>query len=172
MKKCILALALTLAFSLAALAQSSYGGSSSQSQSSAQPSSSAQSSTAQSDTSMEKSKTSSSGKEHGVTGCLEQGSSPGTYVIKNSKHPEGVQVSYSGSEDLSKHVGHKVKATGSMSGSTLNATDVKHISETCSVSGGGEASSGRHHHGSEAGTSGTSGTESGTGTSTNPPAPK
>ncbi len=133
MKKCILALTLTFAFSLAAFAQSSYGGQSSKSESSAQPSSTAQSST------MDKTST-SSGKEKGVTGCLEQGSSAGSYVIKNAKHPDGVQVSYSGSEDLSKHVGHKVKATGTMSGGTLNATDVKHISESCSVS----AASGGH----------------------------
>ena len=166
MKKCISALALALAFSLAAFAQSSYGGNSSQSQSSAQPSSSAQS-----DSSMDKTKT-STGKEKGVTGCLEQGTSPGSYVIKNAKHPEGVQVSYSGSEDLSKHIGHKVHATGSMSGSTLNATNVKHISETCNV-GGGEASSGHHHQGSEAGASGTgAGTETGTGTNTGTQTPK
>ncbi len=151
MKKCILALTLTFAFSLAAFAQSSYGDQSSKSQSSAQPSSSGQSST-----DMEKTPT-SSGKEKGVTGCLEQGSSAGSYVIKNAKHPDGIQVSYSGSEDLSKHVGHKVKATGSMSGGTLNATDVKHISETCSVS----ATSGghKHHAGSSA-------------TETSTPAPK
>ena len=164
MKKSILALALTLAFSLAAFAQSSYGGSSSQSKSSS----------AQSDNSMDKSQTSSnSGKEKGVTGCLEQGSSPGSYVIKNAKHPEGVQVSYSGSEDLSKHVGHKVHATGSMSGGTLNATNVKHISETCSVGGSGEAATGHHHHGSEAGASGTgAGTETGPNGGTGNPSPK
>lgn len=156
MKKSILALAVILAFSLAAVAQSSYGGSSSKSQSSAQPSSSAQSSTAPSDSSMDKSKT-STGKEKGITGCLEQGSTPGSYLIKDKKHPEGVQVSYSGSEDLSKHIGHKVHATGAMSGDTLNATNVKHISETCNV--GGEASTG-HHHGSQAGTE--------TGTGANP----
>ncbi len=159
MKKSILAVAVILAFSLAAVAQSSYGGSSSQSQSSAQPSSSAQSDSSmnkgQSD--MDKTKT-STGKEKGITGCLEQGTSPGSYLIKDKKHPEGVQVSYSGSEDLSKHVGHKVHATGTMSGGTLNATNVKHISETCNVSG--EASTGKHHHGAEAGTE--------TGTGTNP----
>ncbi len=160
MKKSILALAVILAFSLAAVAQSSYGGSSSQSQSSAQPSSSAQSSTAQS-SDMDKTKT-STGKEKGITGCLEQGTAPGSYVIKDKKHPEGVQVSYSGSEDLSKHVGHKVHATGTMSGDTLNATNVKHISETCNVSGGGEASTGRHHHGAEAGATGNPSTETGT----------
>ncbi len=156
MKKSILAFAVILAFSLAAVAQSSYGGSSSQSQSSAQPSSNTQSSTAQS-SDMDKTKT-STGKEKGITGCLEQGSTPGSYVIKDKKHPEGVQVSYSGSEDLSKHIGHKVHATGTMSGDTLNATNVKHISETCNVSG--EASTGKHHHGAEAGTE--------TGTGTNP----
>jgi hypothetical protein len=36
-----------------------------------------------------------------------------------------------------------VKVTGSMSGDTLNASAVKHISETCSV---GSASSGKHSH--------------------------
>ncbi len=159
MKKSILALAVILAFSLAAVAQSSYGGSSSQSQSSAQqPSAQPDSSMSKSQSDMDKTKT-STGKEKGITGCLEQGTSPGSYVIKDKKHPEGVQVSYSGSEDLSKHVGHKVHATGAMSGDTLNATNVKHISETCNVSGG-EASMGRHHHGTEAGTE--------TGTGSNP----
>lgn len=167
MKKSILALALTLAFSLAAFAQSSYGSSSQQPQTSAQPSSS----TAQSDSSMDKSKT-STGKEKGITGCLEQGSTPGSYVIKDKKHPEGVQVSYSGSEDLSKHVGHKVHATGSMSGDTLNATNVKHISETCNMSGGGEAATGHHHHGSEAGASNPSGTETGTNPNSGTQTPK
>ncbi len=157
MKKSILALALTLAFSLAAFAQSSYGGSSSQSRSSAQP----PSSTAQSNSSMDKSQT-STGKEKGITGCLEQGTSPGSYIIKNAKHPEGVQVSYNGSEDLSKHIGHKVHASGTLSGDTLNATNVKHISETCTVGGGGEAATGHHHGSSNTG----AGTE--TGTSTNP----
>lgn len=162
MKKCILALTLTFAFSLAAFAQSSYGDQSSKSQSSAQPSSSAQSSTSTDKTST------SSGKEKGVTGCLEQGSSAGSYVIKNAKHPDGIQVSYSGSEDLSKHVGHKVKATGNLSGDTLNATDVKHISETCSVG----ASSGGHKHSSSKttgeGTDTGMNTKSGSTTSPNP----
>lgn len=156
MKRSILSLALILGVSLAAYAQNPYGGSSSQSRSSAQPSSSAQS-----DNGMDKTKT-SSGHERGVTGCLEQGSAPGSYVIKNAKHPEGVQVSYSGSEDLSKHIGHKVHATGAMSGDTLNATNVKHISETCSVGGGDSASSGRHHHD-------TGSNPAGTGTSTGAP---
>ena len=156
MKRSILALALTLAFSLAVFAQSSYGGNDSQSKSSAQ-----------SDSSMDKSQTSTT-KDHGVTGCLEQGSAPGSYLIKNAKHPDGVQVSYSGSEDLSKHVGHKVHATGTMSGDTLNATNVKHISEKCSV--GDTASGGHHHHGDMG-----NGSNSETGTSgntNNPPSPK
>ncbi len=163
MKKCILAFALTLAFSLVSVAQGTSSGTSS---------SSGQSDTAKTKTSSDKT-AASSGKEKGVTGCLEQGTSPGTYVIKNAKHPDGVQVSYSGSEDLSKHVGHKVKATGSMSGGSLNATDVKHISETCSV---GQASNGghKHHHkasGESGSSSGMSGSSSGSssGTGTNPP---
>ncbi len=157
MKKSILALAVILAFSLAALAQSSYGGSSSQSSTQPSPSAQSDSSMSKSPSDMDKTKT-STGKEKGITGCLEQGTSPGSYVIKDKKHPEGVQVSYSGSEDLSKHVGHKVHASGSMSGDTLNATNIKHLSETCNVSGG--AASSGHHHGAEAGS--TSGAETGT----------
>ncbi len=163
MKNWILAFALTLAFSMFAMAQ----GSSSSSASGSQATTSKKSST----TSSEKTAT-STGKEKSVTGCLEQGSSAGTYTIKNAKHPNGVNVSYSGSEDLSKHVGHKVKATGSMSGDTLNATDVKHISEHCAVGGAGEASTGstghKHHaggmsSGSSSGAS-TGGTTGGTST--------
>ncbi len=154
MKKCMLALGLALVFSLVAVAQTS-NTSSSGSQSAT---------TSNSSSSTDKTAT-SSGKEKGVTGCLEQGSSPGTYVIKNAKHPEGVQVSYSGSEDLSKHVGHKVHATGSMSGDTLNATNVKHISETCSV---GETAGGhKHHHGDM--TNSSTGNTSTSGTSTTNP---
>ena len=136
MKKSLLAIAVVMAFALTMAAQTA---------------------DTSSKTSTDKTATSTS-KDHGaVTGCLEQGSSAGTYVIKNAKHPDGVQISYSGSEDLSKHVGHKVKATGSMSGDTLNATNVKHISETCSV--GNTASSG-HKHGdmNNSSTGNTSGT--------------
>lgn len=159
MKKSILAVALTLAFSLAAFAQSSYGGSSSTS--------------GQSTAKTSKTRTSaSSGKEHAVTGCLEQGASTGSYVIKNAKHPDGVQVSYSGSEDLSKHVGHKVKAMGSMSGSTLNATDVKHISETCSVSGGEASMSHGHQHDTSTKGTSTSNPDTGTKPDSSAPAPK
>jgi hypothetical protein len=187
MKKWMLAFALTLAFSLVAVAQSDSGSSASGSQTSSgstastpgQSSSGSTSSTGSMGTSStsstdKSSASSTSGKSEHLTGCLEQGSTPGTYMLKDSKHPEGVQLSYSGSEDLSKHVGHKVKVTGSMSGDTLNATNVKHISETCSV---GSASSGKHHHdkasgsSSDMGTSGTSTSGSSTanpGTSSNP----
>lgn len=147
MKKSLLAMAVILAFALASAAQTG-----------------STSSNATSTGKTDKSATSSGKSGHGVVGCLEQGSSPGTYVIKNAKHPEGVQVSYSGSEDLSKHVGHKVKATGSMSGDTLNATNVKHISETCNV--GSESASGghKHHHGDMSNSSTGSGTGSTSGT--------
>ena len=167
MKKWMLAFALTLAFSLVSVAQSGSSSSASgQSSSGAGSSASTPSSTSSDQSagsmgaagSTEKSST-SSGKSQHLTGCLEQGSTPGTYVLKDSKHPEGVQVSYSGSEDLSKHVGHKVKASGTMSGDTLNATNVKHISETCSM---GSASSGKHDHSKASSSSDTSAPKSDT----------
>jgi hypothetical protein len=103
--------------------------------------------------SSDQSSTSSGKHAKGEVGCLEQGSTPGTYMLKDAKHPNGIAVSYSGSEDLSKHVGHKVKVSGTMSGDTLNATNVKHISETCTPESAG--TSHKHHH--EAGASSGSG---------------
>ena len=49
-----------------------------------------------------------------VTGCLNSDSSGG-YTITNGRYKNGMKVT--GSDDLSKHVGHKVQLTGSKSGS-------------------------------------------------------
>ena len=168
MKNWMLAFALTLAFSLVSVAQTSSNPSPADSQSGAAATSNTGSTSSGAMGSSDQSSTSSGKKAKSEVGCLEQGSTPGTYMLKDAKHPNGIAVSYSGSEDLSKHVGHKVKVSGTMSGDSLNATNVKHISETCSV--GGSASSGKHSHGStDTSTSGASSSPSSTGTGTTNP---
>lgn len=47
-------------------------------------------------------------KEHALTGCLSEGTSPGTYVLTHGKHKTMV----TGSDELKNHVGHEVKLTG------------------------------------------------------------
>ncbi|HEV2115616.1 MAG TPA: hypothetical protein VGR48_06305 [Terriglobales bacterium] len=47
-------------------------------------------------------------KEHSLTGCLSEGTSPGTYVLERGKHKTMV----TGSDELKSHVGHEVKLTG------------------------------------------------------------
>lgn len=47
-------------------------------------------------------------KEHSMTGCLSEGTSPGTYVLTRGKHKTMV----TGSDELKNHVGHEVKLTG------------------------------------------------------------
>jgi len=47
-------------------------------------------------------------KEHSLTGCLSEGTSPGTYVLTHGKHKAMV----TGSDELKNHVGHEVKLTG------------------------------------------------------------
>lgn len=51
-------------------------------------------------------------KEHSMTGCLEQGSAPDTYMLTNlEKGPKSVGI-VSSTAKLAPHVGHKVAITG------------------------------------------------------------
>ena len=47
-------------------------------------------------------------KEHSLTGCLSEGTSPGTYTLTHGKRKTMV----TGSDELKNHVGHEVKLTG------------------------------------------------------------
>jgi len=51
-------------------------------------------------------------KEHSMTGCLEKGTTPDTYMLTNlEKGPKSVGI-VSSSANLAPHVGHKVEITG------------------------------------------------------------
>ena len=102
-------------------------------------------------------KTTKSGKKGStLTGCLS--GEQGAYMLKRKN---GKEVAVSGSDDLSKHVGHEVKLHGSWeksaegsekteasagkkSGRTFNVTSIDHISDTCPAAG--MAAGGGHHH--------------------------
>lgn len=104
-------------------------------------------------------KMSKSGKKkgHTLTGCLS--GEQGAYMLKSKN---GKEVAVTGSDDLSKHVGHEVKlhgaweksaegsekteaSAGAKSGRTFNVTSIDHISDTCTASSAA-ASGGHHHH--------------------------
>jgi hypothetical protein len=51
-------------------------------------------------------------KEHSMTGCLEKGSAPDTYMLTNlEKGPKSVGI-VSSTANLAPHVGHKIEITG------------------------------------------------------------
>jgi len=110
MKKLSILLALCVAFSLAAVAQSE--SSSGSSQGSTGASSSDQTTTTKTTKKSKKSSTSEMGaaKEHTVTGCLSGPNDEGVYVLKNGRYKKGLEVG--GNDELKNHVGHKVKLTG------------------------------------------------------------
>jgi hypothetical protein len=53
------------------------------------------------------------------TGCIAE--IDGKYMLKNKKHPEGVELM--SSDDLKPHVGHKVSVTGMMQGDSAMSGD-------------------------------------------------
>jgi hypothetical protein len=69
------------------------------------------------DSSMKKSD--AMGKQMTMTGCVAE--KDGKYVLKNKKHPDGVELM--SSDDLKPHVGHKVSVTGMMQGDSAMAGD-------------------------------------------------
>lgn len=146
MKKFVLLLAFAVAFSLAGFAQA--GTESSQG---------TQGTESQSTTKAHKGKH-AAGTETGaaastkgahLTGCIAKDASGSGYMLTNGRYKKGVEVK--SSEDLSAHVGHEVKLTGSWekptSGEaggagakgetmrTFNATNVQHVSDTCKAGG-------------------------------------
>jgi hypothetical protein len=149
-------LALCFAFSLAMMAQDNMG---SMGQSTDQ-------------TTTTKTKTKHKGgmaKEHSMTGCLSEGTSPGTYTLTHGKRKTMV----TGSDELKNHVGHEVKLTGmwekgamaesNESAATENAekktgkeerefkvSNITHIADTCTA---GAAKKGKKAKG-EAGSTG------------------
>jgi hypothetical protein len=85
------------------------------------------------------------GKQMTITGCIAEKN--GKYMLKNKKHPEGVELM--SSDDLKPHVGHKVSVTGMMQGdsamsgdkmsndsmamSGFKVTSMKMVSEQCTM---------------------------------------
>lgn len=144
MKKWILGVALTLAFSLAAVAETS-------------GQSSTSSGMSQSDTGTTKAKKGKKAesadtgmaKETHITGC--QGGSEGAYTITNGRYKKGVAVTPASGVDLKPHVGHEVKLTGTWQKTgdteTFNATKVEHISDTCTATAGAATGKGKKKKG-------------------------
>lgn len=89
-------------------------------------------------------------KEHTLTGCLSEGTSPGTYELTHGKHKTMV----TGSDELKNHVGHEVKLTGTWEAGAMaegsesaateqaekktgkeekefKASNITHIADTC-----------------------------------------
>jgi hypothetical protein len=84
-------------------------------------------------------------KEHSMTGCLANGTAPGSFMLTNlTSGPKQVGI-VSSSANLTPHVGHKVEITGTAvpakqaeadpnvpkSPHYMNVTGVKMISTTC-----------------------------------------
>jgi hypothetical protein len=69
------------------------------------------------DSSMKKSD--AMGKQMTITGCIAE--KDGTYMLKNKKHQDGVELM--SSDDLKPHVGHKVSVTGMMQGDSAMSGD-------------------------------------------------
>jgi hypothetical protein len=139
MKKLGMLLALCFAFTLAMMAQDNMG-------------SMGQSTDQTTTTKTTKHKGMKGAKEHSMTGCLSEGTSPGTYVLTHGKHKTMV----TGSDELKNHVGHEVKLTGmwergamaesNESAATENAekktgkeehefkvSNITHIADTCTA---------------------------------------
>ena len=55
----------------------------------------------------------SAGKEHTMTGCLQKGSEPGTWVVQNTEAKGPKMIGILESKDkLEAHAGHKIAITG------------------------------------------------------------
>jgi hypothetical protein len=96
-----------------------------------------------SDPSMKKSD--SMGKQMTMSGCVAE--KDGKYMLKNKKHPDGVELM--SSDDLKPHVGHKISVTGMMQGDSamsgdgmskdnmamagFKVTSMKMVSEQCTL---------------------------------------
>ncbi len=132
MKKLLLLLAVVVAFSFTAVAQDQ---------------TSTTQTTTQTTTKTKKSKKgeAKAAKETTVEGCLAAGTEPNTWTLtKGKKSYEVTGI------DLSQHVGHEVKVTGTMekekpaagekkAGKELKATNVEHVADTCTTASAAKA---------------------------------
>jgi len=78
----------------------------------------------------------SAAKTSTITGCVSKSAgTDGSYTIANGRYKNGVAVT--GSDDISKHAGHKVQLAGNWTtpGKSFEETKIKHVSETCTVAG-------------------------------------
>ncbi len=72
-----------------------------------------------------------------ITGCLNKADTAGQYALTDSTTGAKKTVVASSGVDLEKHAAnHTVKLTGTMSddGQTFTATNVEHVSDTCTAS--------------------------------------
>jgi hypothetical protein len=85
-------------------------------------------------------KSMSSSGSRTTTGCIEK--SGDSYMLKNGRYKNGVKVT--GSDDLSAHVGHTVKLTGSWTtpGQEFSETKVDMVSDTCKMGGNSMSATG------------------------------
>ena len=160
MRKALLCIAVLLAFGLTAVAQDTgTSGQSSTSTTTTKTTKTKRSKKAASDTSAAGETGASAAKTSTITGCIEK--SGDDYMIKNGRHKKGVKVT--GSDDLSAHVGHTVKLTGTwasasaasttgtgetkgggtkMANREFNETKVDMVSESCTT-GASKSASGK-----------------------------
>src|SRR5205814_730405 len=105
MKRTILLLVTAALFAVAAIAQSTNTGGTSAPANTKPAKSGAKASTA---------KPGAAGKSatSTVTGCLNGPNAENAYMLTNGRYKKGLEVGMPGSDELSKHVGHKVKLTG------------------------------------------------------------
>lgn len=77
-----------------------------------------------------------------ITGCVEK--SGDNYMLQNAKYKNGIAVH--GSDDLSAHVGHTVRLSGTWAtpGRDFNETKIKMVSDTCNPKA---AAGGKHNKG-------------------------
>jgi hypothetical protein len=149
MKRLLLLLAVAIAFSLTAMAQdTSMQGTETQSTTTTTKTTKAQ----QGQEANEAGQSGAVGtkgapKEHSLTGCLAKSPEGNGYMLTNGHYKKGVMVN--SSEDLSAHIGHEVKLTGTWEQPTageaggagakgkemrtFDATAVSHISDTCNM---------------------------------------
>ncbi len=183
MKRLTLLLALVVAFSLSALAQTdtqATTGQTDQTQTTTtkhKHSKKASTESSSTDTSMK-----GTAKESTLTGCLSGPNADNNYVLTNGRHRKGVEVT--GSDELKNHVGHKVKLTGTWQKGaeasagteagggkasaktmrTFNVTKIDHIADSCTAPAAGASSDTGTEGGKKKGKKGSS-----SGTSTTPP---
>ncbi len=123
MKKLVLLLAVVVAFSFTALAQNQTN---------------TTQTTTQTTTKTKKKSAAKTAKQNTIKGCLAAGKEPDTWTLTKGKRSYEVT-----GMDLSQHVGHEVKLSGTWenekpagektAGKELKVANVEHISDTCTT---------------------------------------